>query len=63
MVGAGREEHLGRGVLEGKIGTGGDGAGWFGEGEGAVRGEFYRRLSWLEEGLGQNEGADTVGVG
>jgi hypothetical protein len=54
------EEGLGWGVLEGEVGTGGDGAGWFGEGEGAVRGEGHGGLPWFEECLGQDEGADAV---
>jgi hypothetical protein len=47
-------------VLEGEVGTGGAGAGWFGEGEGAVRGEGHGGLPWFEECLGQDEGADAV---
>jgi hypothetical protein len=63
VVGAGCEEGLSGGVFQGKVRTWSNGAGRFGEGEGAVGYEFYGRLAWLEEGLGEDEGTYPVGKG
>lgn len=63
VVGAGCEEGMGGGVFQSKVGAWGNGAGRFGEDEGAVGYEFYGRLAGLEEGLGEDEGAYLVGKG
>jgi hypothetical protein len=60
VVGAGRQENLGGGVFEGKVGTWGYSTGRLREHEGTVYVKGDRTLSRLEEILGQDKGAYAV---